>query len=286
MGFVADAVAPGMEAFRRCTVSDEKALAATIVYQCFARLGKAADAAVWLPRAQLSDVRFRAQAACFLQQAGLLDKADSLISSLPASTAHDTLAVRQALLLGNPAHAAELAASIRGDRDAGSLWRIRTSVFSGKADSLQEWIDTVTFHSDAEYNREALSYRYKLELLKDAPSAVADFGAVEYAIWQGRPSRAHLAHLSSVPSSVARMMVFDVVEALLDKGNINEAATALANIAIDDSVPEARFYRGNVLIKQGSVNKGAQILQDLMLSNPADIFAIKAKSVLEQLGRK
>jgi len=286
MGFAAEAVIPGMEAFRRSTASADKSLAATIVYQSFVRLGKTADAALWLPRTQLSDIRFRAQAAVFLQQAGLLNNADSLISSLPASTARDTLAVRQALFSGNPVRAAELAAALRGDRDVSNLWRIRTSVFSGRADSLEEWIDTVSFHGDAEYRREALSYRYKLELLKDAPFAVADFGAVEYSIWQGRPSRAHLSQVSSVPVSVARMMVFDVVEALLDKGKVDDAASALANISRDDSVPEAQFLRGDILVRQGSVSKGAQILQDLVISNPSDVFAIKAKSVLDQLGRK
>lgn len=285
MGFAAEAVTPGMEAYRRLPAGAQKSLAATMVYHCFAVLGKTADAALWLPRAQLADARFRSQAAGFLQSAGLLDKADSLISSLPASLVRDTLAVRQALFSGNAERALKLSAALGQDRDAAGIWKIRACVFSGHADSLEGWIDTASPPKDPQYSREQLSYRYKLELLKDAPIALADFGVLEYSLWLGRPAQAPLASVSTYPAPVRRMMVCEVVSALLDKSQVSDASAALSKIPLSETGPEVDFYRGDILVRQGSIAQGSKVLEQIVLSYPDDVFAIKAKSVLAHLAR-
>jgi hypothetical protein len=283
MGFVAEAVVPAMEAFRRCPAAAEKSLAATIVYQCYLRIGKSADAALWLPRTELSDPRFRAQAVGFLQRAGLLDRADSLAAGLPPSVSRDTLAVRQALFTGNLMRAADLSAAIRGDRDAAAIWKIRTSVFSGRADTLEGWIDTLTVRPGWEYGREILAYRYKLELLKDSPEACGDFGAAEYALWLGQPKRAATTPLAAFAPMARQMLACDVVAALLEKNLADDAAKTVSQIPPDQSGPELTFYRGDILIRQGSIAEGSKVLEQLMLSHPGDVFAIKAKLILAHL---
>ena len=285
MGFVSDAVAPATEAFRRCTDPREQSLAAAIVYQCYMKMGKNADAALWLPRARLSDPRFRAQAAAFLQRAGFLDKADSMIAGLPASVVRDTLAVRQALFAGDLVRAAGSAAAIRGDRQAQTVWRIRTSVFLGRADSLEGWIDTVAVMPGWEYGREVLAFRYKLEVLRDSPDALKDFGAVEYALWLGRPKKAAAVPLSAFASGARRMLACDIVAALLEQDLVDDAAKVLSQVGTSETSPELEYLRGNILIRQGDSGRGAAVLEKLVLSAPGDVFAIRAKQLLSRLGK-
>src|SRR5271157_865659 len=284
MGFVSDAIVPATEAFRRCTDPKEQSLAAAVVYQCYLKMGKNADAALWLPRARLSDPRFRAQAAAFLQRAGLLDKADSLIAALPASVARDTLAVRQALFAGDLVRAAGSAAAIRGDRQAQTLWKIRTTVFLGQADSLEGWIDTVAVAPGWEYGREVLAFRYKLEVLRDSPDALKDFGAVEYALWLGRPKKAAAVPLSAFAPGARRMLACDIVASLLEQDLVDDAAKVLLQAGAAETSPELEYYRGEVLIRQGDSGKGAVVLEKLVLSSPGDVFAIRAKQLLSRLG--
>ncbi len=285
MGFFSDAVVPAMEAYRRLSEAPERSLAATIVYQCYLRLNKSADAALWLPRTELSDVRFRAQAAAFLQRAGFLDKADSLTATLPASVARDTLAVRQALFAGNPSRARELARGLRGDRDAALIWTIRTSVFSGNGGDLEGWIDTVAMQPSGEYGREMLAYRYKLELLKDASQAYQDFGVLEYAVWLGQPKKATGMSFAAYAPMVRQMLACDLVAALLEKDLAPEAQKVALQVPPGEGGPELEFYKGDILIRQGSITEGSKVLEQLVISHPNDVFAIRAKQVLASLGQ-
>jgi tetratricopeptide (TPR) repeat protein len=286
LGLVSEAVTPAEEAYHRSRDAEEKALAAAVAYQCYVKMGRNEAAAQWLPRAELSDPRFRAQAAAFLQRAGLLDKADSLIAGLPASLGRDTLMIRQALFTGDLAAAAQRAAALQGDRQARVIWKIRTSVFLGRADSLQGWLDTVTVASSWEYGREALAFRYKLEVLKDSPpDALGDFGAVEYALWLGRPKKAEAVPLSGREPAVRRMLACGIAAELLAQDFVDDAAKVLAQLPASDTTPELSYYRGEILIRQGFPAKGAEVLNRLVLSNPGDVFALRAKRLLLRIGR-
>lgn len=283
-GFFSPALVPAMEAFRRCDAAPEKSLAATIVYQCYLRLGKNDDAALWLSRASLSDGRFKTQAIAFLQDAGYLDKADSLITTLPAGPGRDTLALRRALRSGNVSRARELAQAIK-DRDAALVWKVRTAVFSGNGEDLDGWIDTVSFKPGWEYAREMLGYRYKLEVLKDAPSAYQDFGALEYAIWLSQPQKATALSFGGYPPTARQMLVCELVSALCEKKLLAQAQKAALQVPQAEAGPELQYYCGDILVMQGSVAEGAKILEQLVLSHPEDVFAGKAKIILKNLKR-
>jgi len=281
-GFFADALEPAMEAYQRIESGQEKSLAATIVYQCYQRLGKTGEAALWLPKASLSDARFKAQAVAFLQDAGYLDKADSLLATLPAGLGRDTLALRRALCAGDAARARELAQAIKNP-DAAMLWKARTAVFSGNGQDLDGWIDTVSFRPGSEFAREMLGYRYKLEMLKDAPNAYKDFGALEFSLWLGQPLRAAGLSLAGYPAAARQMMVCDLVAALCEKKLYAEAQKAAAQVPQAEAGAELQYYTGDILIKQGSAAEGAKILEQLVLSHPEDVFAVKAKVILKSL---
>lgn len=283
-GFFSPALVPAMEAFRRCDAAPEKSLAATIAYQCFVRLGKTGDAALWLSRASLSDARFKAQAIAFLQDAGYLDRADSLMAALPLGTGRDTLALRRALRSGNVPRARELAQTIK-DRDAAVAWKIRTAVFSGNGADLDGWIDTVSIKPGWEYAREMLGYRYRLEVLKDAPSVYQDFGALEYAIWLNKPEKAAALLFGGYPPAARQMLVCELVAALCEKKLLAEAQKAAAQVPQGEAGPELQYYCGDILIGQGSVAEGTKILEQLVLTHPEDVFALKAKIILKNLKR-
>ncbi len=285
MGFFSDAVVPAVEAYRRLGDAFQKSLAATIAYQCFVRLGKTDDAQTWLPRAELTDARFKAQAVSFLQGAGLLDKADSLESTLPTSLDRDTLFVRQALFAGNLMEARQRASRIHGDRDAATVWRVRTSIFSGNAGDLEGWIDTVDLPRSGEYGREMIADRYKLELLKDAPEACRDFGALQLALWLGRPQQVTGLSFAAYPPAVRTMLACDLVAALLEKNLVAAAGNAAAQVPPGEAGPELQFYKGDILIRQDSVAQGTSVLEQILLSNPDDVFAIRAQQVLSTLGK-
>jgi hypothetical protein len=283
-GFFSPALVPAMEAFRRCDAAPEKSLAAAIAYQCCVQLGKTDDAALWLPRAALSDARFKTQAVAFLQDAGYLDKADSLMAGLPAGLARDTLALRRALRSGNAPRARELALAVN-NRDAAIAWKIRTAVFSGNGADLDGWIDTVSIKPGWEYAREILGYRYRLEVLKDAPSAYRDFGALEYAIWLNQPLKAAALSFSGYPPAARQMLVCGLVAALCEKNLLAEAQKAAAQVPQTEAGPELQYYCGDILVRQGSVAEGEKILEQLVLAHPEDVFALKAKIILKKLKR-
>jgi hypothetical protein len=282
-GFFSAAVLPAMEAYSRLEAASEKSLAATIVYQCFLQTQKKDDAALWLSRATLSDNKLKAQAVAFLQDAGYLDKADSLAVTLPSSLSRDTLAVRQALYKGNVTRARELACKLLVDHDAFVVWKVRTDVFSGSSADLEGWIDTVFLKPSWEYAHEILGYRYKLEVLKDAPSAYKDFGVLAYAVWLGQPQKAAGISFTGYPAAVQRMLVGGLVSALLEKKLLLEARKAATQVPSADTGPELQYYLGDINIKQGAINEGIKILEQLVLAHPDNVFAIRAKLVLVNL---
>lgn len=283
LGFFTHAIAPAAEAYRRLDAVSEKSLAAAMLYQCYLQAGRPDSAALWLSRAALADPRFKAQAAAFYQAAGYLDKADSLIAAMPPCVMRDTLALRQLLFKGNVRRAQELSRGLKGDRDAAILWRARTSVFSGNGGELAGWIDTVLFKSSWEYAAELLGYRYKLEVLRDAPSALSDFGAIAYAVWLGKPQKAAMRSLAAYPPAVREMLVCELVAALAVKNLLAEAQKAASQVPLSQAGPELRYYWGDILIKQGAVGEGRTVLEQLILSHPDDVFALKGKVILVNL---
>jgi hypothetical protein len=279
-------ITPAAAAFQRAGDQAKKSLAAAILYQCYLHSGTSDSASFWLSRASFSDPRLKAQAAAFLQEAGYLDRADSLIATLGQSVTRDTLVLRQVLLSGEPARAAGLAAKLTRDKDAAALWRVRTAVFSGNGAELAGWIDTVRFGPSGGYGAEVLSYRYKLERLKDAPEAMADFGAVEYCVWRKRPETVATRAFQAYPPAVQELLVCDIVKALADKRLFGDALKCAAQVPLEGAGAEFVYTYAEVLIRQGSVDEGSRILEKLMLSHPQDVFSGKARLLLLGLKKR
>jgi hypothetical protein len=130
-----------------------------------------------------------------------------------------------------------------------------------------------------------LAYRYKLELLKDASQAYQDFGALEYAVWLGQPKKAAGMSFAAYAPMVRQMLACDLVAALLEKNLVAEAQKVASQVPPEAAGPELEFYKGDILIRQGSIAEGSKVLEELVVSHPNDVFAIRAKQVLASLGQ-
>jgi hypothetical protein len=128
-----------------------------------------------------------------------------------------------------------------------------------------------------------LAFRYKLEVLRDSPDALRDFGAVEYALWLGKPKKAAAVPLSAFAPGARRMLACDIIASLLELDLVDDAAKVLSQLGASETSPELEYFRGDILIRQGDSGRGGAVLEKLVLSSPGDVFAIRAKQLLSRL---
>jgi hypothetical protein len=290
-GFVAEAVVPALRAYDRLGRGDAgKSLAATMLFQWYRQALMPDSASHWLARASLSDDRFKVTAIAFLQSAGMLDRADSLLGTLRPSLTRDTLALRRMLFAGDAKGAYAAAGRLALSRDAAVLWKTRTAIFSGNAGDLCGWIDTVSFAAGSEGGEELLSYRYRLDVLASStapsPQALQDFCSLSFALWHGKPDMASVQRLAAYPREVRELMVCDIVKAYGRLKRFVEALSAATAFGIDSAGPELRYYYADLCIRQGFLDKGAAILEQVMLANPNDVFSGRARILLANLKKK
>jgi tetratricopeptide (TPR) repeat protein len=291
-GFVSEAVFPATRAWARLADADTAArsLAATMLFQCYRTALRPDSASYWLSRASLSDERFRISAVAFLQSAGMPDRADSLMTGIRPSFARDTLMIRRLLYAGDPKGAYARSAGVTRPRDAAVLWKARTALFSDNAADLDGWIDTVSFSPSSSAGEEMLTYRYRLSVLASsaasAPQALRDFGTIAYALWCGKPDKASSVGLSSYPRPVREMLTCDIVRAYARTKRFDSARAAAEAVGLDSAGGELRYYYADVCIQQGYFDKGAAVLEQLMLADPNNVFSGRARLLLGSLKKK
>ena len=250
------------------------------------------SASYWLARASLTDERFRISAIAFLQSSGMLDRADSLMAGMRPSPGRDTLAIRRLLFAGDAMAAYARAKTMVHPRDDAMLWKARTALFSGNAADLDEWIDTVSFSPSSPAGEELLSYRYRLAVLAAAPGALQDFSDISYALWCGKPDKAAAKKLSAAyPRQVREMLACDIIRSYAKVKRFG-AAQALAEAIfidtarVDSAGPELRYYYADVCIRQGNTERGAAMLEHLILADPDNVFSGRARVLLASLKKK
>jgi hypothetical protein len=282
-GFIEKAIIPAIEAFTKTdSLSEQKSLAAMIVYECYKILGKNNDALFWLSKASFNDIKSKINAITFFQEAQYLNKADSIINTLSPGISKDTLLIRQALFSQNVSLALNILNTIK-DYNSGLIWKLRIFTFSGRIKDILEWVDTVSFSSFWSYASEFLSYRYKFNIIKEDPSSFKDFGTIQYEIWLNRPEKAISLIKKDFSSSIKMLIACDVCRALYKKQLYSDALKIIYMFELSDLSPELSFILGDILIKQGETNKGIKILEDIIINYPSDVFSYKAKKILEEI---
>lgn len=290
-------IRPAQQAFARGSTASQKAMCALLLYQSFAQMGKNDSAALWLSRLPLKEDPFKAEAASFFQRSRYFVKADSLIKTLPPSFMRDTLDIRQMLYNGNLQAATEAAGRIfkarEGDRNIRNeaiLWRIRTLMFEGAIGAALPLLDSIAFTPSMSWAEEVLSYKYAVFMVQGFPMAWKDFGALRHASWSQQPEIAVRVlarpELENYPMAIKQLFIVDGAKTLEAGKLFSEARKSLERIALSAATAEHRFYYAESLLNTGAPEKAQQVLEELVLKFPGDVFSEKARIVLLRLQNK
>lgn len=283
------ALAAARPAYERSTRANTRSVCATIIYQSYVQTGLADSALTWLKRADLTSPQARMQAAALYQQAGKLTKADSIVSLLAPGINRDTLAIRQLLFRGKPDSAAEAALRLGSqggseqlERTAG-LWRARSLLFAADMASFKQTLDSLQFDPSWPYAAEMLRHRYSFERVKSDPAAMSAWSQLEYALYRDEPTRAipSLRAQKYAPPAAA-MLVLRLARALLLDNRPAEAQTVLDALDATQAPPEHMYYCAEALYRQGEPQQARDLLQELIMAHPQDIFSSKARILLQK----
>jgi tetratricopeptide (TPR) repeat protein len=276
-------------AYERVSREDLRSLCATIIYQSYVRQGKSDSALTWLKRADLSTARARMQAAVLYQQSGSLAKADSIVGLLHPGINRDTLAIRQLLFEGNPDSAAEAALALgsRGDtrqlRQLSGLWRVRSLLFATDMASFKQTLESLRFPPTWPYAAEMLRHRYSFERVKTDPAAMSTWAQLEYALYRGEPEDAIPSlRAESYSGPAAALLVLRLARALLQDNRPAKARTVLAELDAAQAPPEHMYYCAEALYELGEPGEARELLQELIMAHPQDIFSSKARVLLQK----
>ncbi len=279
-----------VRAYPRLKDEGWKSECALMLYQAYAQTGQYDSAGVWLKKVRVVRQDDKARIIVFCQKAGLVSRADSLISTLPPSFLRDTLELRQKLFSGDFDAAAAAAVRLAGSGRSASeknellLWRIRSLLFGGNGAAAEGLLDSVSFSPSMTAAEEFLSYKYRCAVLNTTPRAWGVFGPVSFAAWSKRPDLAHSAlanrNLEACPPEARRIIVLTGVSALVEGRKYADARAAMERTGFSSADKEFRYYYGEILYNVGAVDSAQRVLQELLLTQPGDVFSEKARVFL------
>lgn len=270
---------------------DLRAQAASLLYQAYAGLGRGDSALVWLPRADLNDAAGLCRAVVLYQNANLFDKSDSILSRLPPSAAKDTLEIRQALFEGKNREAADKAAAlVRLPRWVGhseeARWCLaRARLFSGDAAGAGSTLDSIKIRPEWPQATEALRYRFLFARLSQWPEAAVAWGKIAYSGYIGRPQKSILKQSAGYPREVREILAVMLANSLVAVDSIS-AALDIMQPPDSAASPEYRYCHGDLLLRAGRVAQAREVLQQLVLDRPGDVFAQRARVLLAENAKK
>jgi hypothetical protein len=293
----AQVIRPAQQAYARSATASQKALCALLLYQSYAQTERNDSAALWLARVPLAQELNKAEVITFFQHSRYFVKADSLIATLPPSFMRDTLAIRQMLFNGNMKGAADAAARMlqaqsrdKDNRNESLLWRIRALIFGGAVGTALPLLDSINFTPSMNWAEEFLSDKYALYMIQGFPSAWKDFGSLRYASWAQQPDIALRAlgsqELENCPAGVKELLIIDGAKTLSAGKLFSEARKILERIALSAATAEHRYYYAESLLNTGAPEQARQVLEELVLKCPGDVFSEKARIVLLRLQNK
>jgi tetratricopeptide (TPR) repeat protein len=272
-------------AYDKSSGEDFKSLYAAILYQSYDRLGKRDSSLIWLSKASLVSPAQRVQAASLYQNAGVFEKADSLIRILPQTSDRDTLELRSLLFSGRIDSAAIAAGRIAGEHHLANheiaFWKLRISLYKKDIERTGNLLDSLSYEPGWAYAPEALLYQYYYERLKDDPAAFKDWAGVEYALYRNRIDEiASLITPERYIPRVAQILIFRAATALITQGQLGQANRLLGYIKPDQANPEQMYLCAEVLLKQGDVKSAQALLEQIILTHPRDVFSSRARMLL------
>jgi hypothetical protein len=272
-------------AYDKSAAVEFKSFYAAILYQSYDRLGKRDSALIWLNKASLASPAQRVQAAALYQNAGLFEKADSLMRTLPQTADRDTLELRSLLFAGKTDSAAAAAGRIANGHHLAkhemTFWMLRISLYKKDIERTGSLLDSLSFDPGWVYAPEALLYQYYYERLKDDQAAFEDWAGIEYALYRNQTDKAaSLIASERYAPRAAQILIFRAATALVAQGQLSQANRLLAFIKPDQAIPEQMYLCAEVLLKQGEIKPARTLLEQIILAHPRDIFSSRARMLL------
>lgn len=274
-------------AWERTRNTDIRSLCATIAYESFERLGMRDSAQQWLERTDLAAVGSVRRAVVFYQADGALGKADSLIRGMPAGPVQDTLRVRQLLYRGEPDSASAYARRMTGQAWWRSMplyarfWQLRTALFAGDLAAYKAVDDSLHIDPAWEHAAEVLRYRYWHERVRSDAAAGQVWGAFERVLYAGNPRLADsLVAWERLSARCRGLFTVRIVKAFLAEDDLEAAARAAGTVDPVEASPEHTYYCAEVLQAQGENERARELLEQLILHHPGDIYSSKARVLL------
>ena len=289
-------IRPALLAFARSATVSQKALCALLLYQSYAQTEKNDSAALWLARVPLAQNSYKAEVITFFQRSRYFTKADSLIKTLPSSLMRDTLSIRQMLYDENVKGAIEKATQTfqamesGGEKNNALLWRIRTLIFDGAIGAALPLLDSMNFTPAMNGAEEVLTDKYAVFMVRSSPAVWKNFGLLRYASWLKRSDIVVKVLVSpemeNCPADVKELLIIDGVKTLEAGKLFSEARSVLERTPLAVASAEHRFYYAEALLNTGAPEQARQVLEELVLKFPGEVFSEKARIVLLRMQNK
>jgi tetratricopeptide (TPR) repeat protein len=286
-GLFAQAVVPAAIAYDKADNPRMKSVAADLQYLAYQAMYKYDSALVWLERGGISGERRAAAAAALYQYGGKLPAARALIDKLPASLSRDTLEIRQLIFSGDMRKALERAAALgeRYPQDA-VLWKVRTMLFGGAFEELAALLDTAAVSPSGDNAKKVLDCRYRLQLFRRTPAALAAWSQIESDIFTGKTARAmQRIGEQSVPADLNIALALRIVNECVARGGTDAATAVFLKMGESVDSPEYLYRYAETSFKTGAPARAQELLRRIIRDYPSDVFSEKARVLLARLRR-
>lgn len=266
---------------------------AALLYETYIQIGNADSALVWYEKTGKNDRRANQSAVLLYQKKALFPQADSIISRLAESVEKDTLFVRQLLFQQEAKKAAIMFQNaIRQQRWKALpvdryLWMLRLGVFNRDQTQAGVYFDSLHTHGFAFswiYASEILCFSIAYEKLQDYQDAFEAWCSVQYRVYIDKTDTIP-AQLKTEywPDHIRQFILASYADALIQKQAYERAHNVLMLEPDSTKNTQLLFYKGLVEFKVGDRAKAKKIFEAIVVNDPENVFAHKARIYLLKL---
>ena len=264
-----------------------KHTAAVVLYQSYRSLGMFDSARTWIQHTDIISERDRIDAIEMYHHLKDFKSASTLLIKLPHSLNHDTLRIRHLLmqdsLSGALRYAFDTTTLLHRTPSAALLWRVRTTLFNGKAAQCAALLDSAKLSPSSNNAQELLEYRYWLKRLSSTTEALAKFSQIEYTLFKGDSRHAAKLLCESNPAmDEAWRLAVHIARNQITRSDPDGAVATLTCVP-EVHEAEYRYCLAEAYILKGNPEKGRLLLEKLLLEFPGNMYTTKGRLLLSRM---
>lgn len=291
--FFTEAIPPALKSWKYLSTEPQRQRCAIILYQSYSNIGKADSAIVWLEKVKLTNDLSKTDAVVLYQLTGLFKKSYCIINTLKESINRDTLTIRQFLFERKFENACSFVTKCtkakhwRQARIDNFLWKIRTSVFSGVLEDATLYLDSINSIGSSpswRYASEILVYRMAIQRLGIHPTAFAYWGKLRYFAYIKTPQYMIAGfNKEKWPLTILEYFTITLTQALI-KNELYEKAQYVLDLVLElNESQQLNYFRALASFNMGYIEKAKKLFENIILFDPDDVFAHKARIYLLKL---